>query len=110
MMISFETLREGDGKHFAHLGDVVTVHYTTRLKDGRTFDTSKTRGRQPFCFVVGNGTVVEAWDHVLPKMTLGQRVLVISSSDNAYGSRGIPPIIPGGETIKFEIELLSIHK
>ena len=35
---------------------------TIRFRSFFQFDTSKIRGRQPFCFVVGNGTVVEAWD------------------------------------------------
>ncbi|KAF8322508.1 hypothetical protein DL93DRAFT_1005829 [Clavulina sp. PMI_390] len=64
MSVSYQVIQPGDGQHRVQPGDTVSVHYTTSLSDGRVFDTSKLRG-SPFRFIVGTGTVVNAWDEGL---------------------------------------------
>ena len=88
-------------------GDTVTVNYIGTLQNGQQFDNSYTRG-EPFTFTVGEGRVITGWEQGLVGMkTGGQRVLVIPSH-LAYGKNGFGPI-PGGATLVFAIELLSIE-
>ena len=88
-------------------GDTVTVHYIGTLQNGQEFDNSLKRG-EPFTFTVGQGRVIAGWEEGIRGMKVGgQRVLVIPS-DLAYGDRGTGPI-PGGATLVFAIELLSIN-
>lgn len=88
-------------------GDVVSVHYVGTLQNGQEFDNSNKRGA-PFEFEVGGGQVIKGWDEGVVGMQVGgQRILVIPS-DMAYGDKGIGPI-PGGATLVFSIELLSIE-
>lgn len=101
-----EDVKVGEGRAVV-AGDSVSVHYIGTLQDGTEFDNSKKRG-DPFDFEVGEGAVIKGWDEGLVGMKVGgQRILVIPS-DKAYGDAGFGPI-PGGATLVFAIELLSIE-
>lgn len=91
----------------AKIGDTVEVHYTGTLEDGSKFDSSKDRG-QSFSFTIGEGRVIEGWEKGVPGMKIGGTRMLNIPSDMAYGENGIPGAIPGGATLIFEVELISI--
>jgi len=101
------TLKKGKGKKPVK-GNVVYVHYTGKLIDGNPFDSSIDRG-VPFKFEVGAGKVISAWEEAILTMEIGEKVLVISPSNLAYGNAGYGKIIPPFSTLVFEIKLLSIE-
>lgn len=81
------------------------VHYTGTLLDGTVFDSSVARG-QPARFPV-NG-VIMGWQEGVMMMKVGGKATLIIPPELAYGDQGAPPSIPGGATLKFEVELLDV--
>ena len=88
-------------------GAKVEVHYVgTLLSDGSKFDSSRDRPGN-FKFVIGKGAVIKGWDTGVATMHKGEKAELFCRADYAYGEPGSPPKIPGGATLKFEVELLS---
>jgi len=85
--------------------DKVKVNYEGRLTSGTVFDSSYKRG-QPAEFPL-NG-VIKCWTEGVQKMHVGEEAELVCPSDIAYGDHGHPPTIPGGATLVFKVELLSI--
>ena len=74
---------------------------------GQVFDSSVSRGK-PFQFKVNLGMVIAGWDKCVMSMKVGEKCVVTCDYKNAYGERGMPPVIPPSATLVFEVELLSI--
>jgi FKBP-type peptidyl-prolyl cis-trans isomerase FkpA len=85
--------------------DKVKVHYRGTLINGTEFDSSYKRN-QPAEFPL-NG-VIPCWTEGVQKMKIGGKARLVCPSSIAYGDAGHPPVIPGGATLIFEIELLEI--
>jgi FKBP-type peptidyl-prolyl cis-trans isomerase FkpA len=85
--------------------DIVKVNYTGTLIDGKEFDSSVKRG-EPAEFPLGQ--VIPCWTEGVGKMKVGGKAKLVCPSDIAYGDQGRPPIIPGGATLVFEVELLDV--
>ena len=69
----------------AKSGDTVKVHYSGRLTDGTTFDSSS--GRDPLEFKVGNGDVIKGFDDGVTGMSVGDKKTVHIPADEAYGQK-----------------------
>jgi FKBP-type peptidyl-prolyl cis-trans isomerase FkpA len=100
----YKTLTAGNGPSPAAT-DKVKVNYEGRLTNGTVFDSSYKRG-QPAEFPLNQ--VIKCWTEGVQKMKVGEKARLVCPSDIAYGDHGHPPTIPGGATLVFDVELLSI--
>jgi FKBP-type peptidyl-prolyl cis-trans isomerase FkpA len=85
--------------------DTVKVNYRGTLTNGNEFDSSYKRN-MPIEFPL-NG-VIPCWTEGVQRMKVGGKAQLVCPSDLAYGDQGRPPVIPGGATLVFEVELLDI--
>ncbi|GAB2282437.1 hypothetical protein Dimus_016980 [Dionaea muscipula] len=92
----------------AHKGDKVKVHYRGALTDGTVFDSSFERG-DPIEFELGAGQVIKGWDQGLLGMCVGEKRKLRIPAKLGYGDHGSPPKIPGGATLVFDTELVSVN-
>jgi len=104
--ISYEILREGAGS-MPQPGDVVAVHYTGTLLNGKKFGSSYDTGG-PFVFMAGVGNVIKGWDEIVLMMTVGSKWRVTIPSELAYGGKTTDSIPPNSDLI-IDIELLGIN-
>ena len=103
-----ETLIAGTGAAIKS-GQQATVQYVGVLfKDGKEFDTSWGKGKQPFQFALGGGQVIPGWDQGVAGMKVGERRRLTIPSDLAYGAQGSPPKIPANAPLIFDIDLKKI--
>lgn len=104
--LTIEDTKVGTGDTAAK-GNMVEVHYTGTLEDGTQFDSSRDRGT--FSFALGAGQVIAGWDEGVAGMKVGGTRTLVIPSDLAYGDHGIGGVIPGGATLHFDVELISVQ-
>ena len=100
------TLKPGTGAS-PKATDRVKVHYHGTLTDGTVFDSSVQRGEPLVLPLTG---VIRCWTEGVLLMKVGGKSRLVCPSDIAYGDQGRPPVIKGGATLVFEVELLEIVK
>ena len=64
-------------------GNVVAVHYTGKLTDGETFDSSV--GKDPLKFQVGSGQIIPGFENAILGKNIGEKVTINISPTDAYG-------------------------
>jgi len=106
--LEYETLKEGQGP-MAATGDLVTVHYTGTLEDGKVFDTSRESGK-PMTFTLGERRLILGWNEGIAGMKAGEQRKLTLPPNVAYGALGNLPMIPPNATLNFDIELIKIEK
>ncbi len=107
--LEITTTAEGTGEG-AKAGDKVTVNYTGMFTDGTAFDSNvdpKFQHVEPFTFTLGAGMVIQGWDQGVLGMKVGEKRHLVIPAALAYGDRGQGPI-PGGSTLVFDVEVVSI--
>ena len=103
--LQYKVITEGTGATPGD-SDIVKVHYTGTLLDGKEFDSSVKRG-EPLEFPIN--AVIPGWTEMLKLMKVGEKVTAWIPSDLAYGPFGRPPQIPGNSMLIFEMELIDTH-
>merc|ERR1712012_1269617 len=93
----------------ARNGDMLGMHYTGTLEDGKKFDSSYDRS-EPFKFQIGVGQVIKGWEEGVLGMCIGEKRRLIVPPELGYGDQGAGDIIPGGATLFFDVELVGAEE
>ena len=104
-----ENIETGQGSE-AKEYNKITVNYTGKLEDGSIFDSSLKKGRDPFKFTLGVGSVIKGWDLGIKGMKVGGKRKLTIPPELGYGNQGAGSIIPPRATLVFEIDLLSVEE
>ncbi|KAJ8320764.1 hypothetical protein KUTeg_002351 [Tegillarca granosa] len=101
---------EGECEKQSKRGDMLVMHYTGTLEDGKKFDSSKDHG-EPFEFQLGVGQVIKGWDQGLLDMCVGEKRKLVIPPELGYGDQGAGESIPGKATLYFEVsEFIKTQK
>lgn len=102
--LEYGVLRPGRDEPSPTKDDMVEVHYTGWLTDGKKFDSSRDRG-SPTSF--GVSQVVKGWTEGLQLMTPGAHFKFVIPAELGYGAQAAGSI-PPNSTLVFEVELLRV--
>ena len=101
----FKELTAGQGASPVN-GDTVEVNFEGSLVDGTVFDGTRQHGG-PRRFAL-NATIPCLAEGV-KKLSPGGSARLVCPSGTGYGDRGRLPVIPGGATLRYEVELLAVN-
>jgi FKBP-type peptidyl-prolyl cis-trans isomerase len=103
-------VRVGDGD-VVEAGDTIIADYAGALyRDGRAFDSSWQRGRQPLEIRIDNGGVIPGWWQGLQGMRVGGRRTLAIPAALGYGRAGSGAAIPPNSDLYFVVDLLGVRK
>lgn len=97
-------IKSGEGDRSPRAGNVVTVHYTGSLINGKVFDDSRKRG-YPEAFRLSD--LIVGWQIALTQMRVGDHWIVYIPYEVGYGKRD-NGAIPAYSTLVFDMELVAI--
>jgi FKBP-type peptidyl-prolyl cis-trans isomerase len=97
-------LIKGDGEKIAKDANVSVQYVGQKYPDGDVFDESWSSG--PRQFPLSEGAVIKCWTDELVGQTVGSRVVVTCSSEDAYGKDAKKNNQPDGPLI-FAVDLLD---
>lgn len=90
-------------------GQSVSATYTGRLvSNGNIFDSTTSRGDQPFTFQIGLGQVIEGWDIGFSRLNQGSKAILLIPSALGYKGRANGPI-PSASVLRFDVEVKTIQ-
>lgn len=96
----------GQGSHLKTT-DMAVLQVTGTLPDGTVFDASGQQGRTR---TVKVGSLLPSVAIGLQKVAPGGRLTVVVPPQKGYGDAGLPPSIPGGATLIFDITVKGVSR
>lgn len=106
--LKYVYLEKGDGDQ-AKKGSDVKLEYNAFKTDGKSFNDGKVK------YEVGAGEVIPAWEELLPKMKVGDKVWLYVPGNMGYGKKGMRDpyddelwLVKPNEDLIYELELLQV--
>lgn len=103
--LQYKVLRVGSGTDNPTVDSSCECHYMGKTINGHQFDSSYDRGK-PTSFAPNQ--VIKGWTEAMQLMVEGDKWEMYIPSELAYGDRGRPPHIGGGDVLIFTMEIIKI--
>jgi peptidylprolyl isomerase len=104
--LRYQIIQEGEGIQ-AKKGNIVKVHYSGALMNGKTFDSSYSR-KQPIEFPLGVGQVIAGWDEGIQLLNVGTKARFVIPPQLGYGNQAVGGVIPANSVLIFDVELVAL--
>ncbi len=101
--LMYQVVTEGEGASPSD-EDVALINYVGKLPGGRVFDGTKSGPEE-----VPLQQVIPGFREGLKLMKPGGKYKLFVPSHLAYGSLGVPHVIPGNSALMFEVELVRVR-
>uniref|UniRef100_A0A7S1TMZ1 peptidylprolyl isomerase n=1 Tax=Erythrolobus australicus TaxID=1077150 RepID=A0A7S1TMZ1_9RHOD len=110
--VAIATVKAGSGNSPRN-GDLVIVDYVGYLSNGTIFDNTKSPGRKPLAFQMGQRKIIPGLEDALRTMKPGGEATVVVPPKLAYGERGVcfegqGCLIPPNETLEYDLTLIRV--
>lgn len=111
----YEGPTECDAADKVEVGDQLGMHYSGTIDESsKTGEPStpfgSSRGGDVLERTIGVGQVIRGWDEGLIGLCRGAKAILVIPPELGYGSRGAGDIVPGGATLRFDVEVVSVSK
>lgn len=104
--LKYIIFKQNPGNPMPAKTDVVHMHYTGFLTDGKIFDSSVEKGK-PLPFPIGRKAVIPGWEEIALLMHKGDKFKVIVPPALGYGDNA-SRLIPAKSTLIFDMELIDL--
>ncbi|MFN6945180.1 MAG: FKBP-type peptidyl-prolyl cis-trans isomerase [Cytophagaceae bacterium] len=99
--------KKGNGKK-PEEGQMVAIHYTGKLLNGKIFGSSRHSG-EPLFFTLGKDEVLPGWEEGIMKLSEGSKATLIIPSHLAYGEEGADQLIPPNSPLVYDVEVVKVN-
>jgi len=98
---------EGEGD-LPDKGDILKIRYTGWYLDGEQFDTTD-KLDAPAAVSIGKGNLLPGLEEGVASMRKGGKRILVLPPALAFGEEGQTGVVPPGQWVKFEVELVDIE-
>ena len=114
-----EHIAKGDEIHFPENYKFVRLKYKGYIPvTGQVFDSTDSQGgvyefqlRPSKTNIISSIKHLHCWDEAYPRMSTGERIIIICPSHQAFGNQGLvrdsKVIVKPGETVAYELEMVN---
>jgi FKBP-type peptidyl-prolyl cis-trans isomerase len=105
-LFKIQMLQEGDNLRFAKPGNKVKLHFTGYFSETRRkFDSSQA---DPITILIGRGQMIECWERLIPRISVGEKVSFVCPHSLAYGLTGVKGKVPPKMNLAYEVEIVDV--
>ncbi len=105
--LQYQDIKVGIGKQ-ATASDMVTVNYILYLTNDTKVESTMNPGGAPVEITLGRKEITAGFDEGVEGMSVGGHRRLVVPPEIGYGDTGKPPLIPGGVSVVYYVELVSI--
>ena len=107
-LFKVEEIQSGDKINYPKIGNKLVLHFTGWYSETkRKFESSHDK-KEPATIIIGKGMMIECWERVLLKISLGEKIKFVCPHSLAYGIEGVRGKIPPKTNLLYEVELIKI--